>query len=185
MYTAGGNQNPSNTTRHLTEGQLTPTRLHASVCFEAGEQEEVGPTALQAEGGRCASGGVRSAPSLTGPARLSVASKLSRVRALRSDHLSFPSALLAGRAMFRFFPPKLLGPSPSFSRLSGSPTSVIHPSGISLPTLCPTRRRHGRSACLLPCHLLSPSLMILSLAKLSRPGQPLPPTTSHIQHRLR
>ena len=79
------------------------------MCFEAGEQEEVGPTALQAEGGRCASGGVRSAPSLTGPARLSVASKLSRVRALRSDHLSFPSALLAGRAMFRFFPPQAAG----------------------------------------------------------------------------
>ena len=28
---------------------------------------------------------------------------------MRSDHLSFPSALLAGRAMFRFFPPQAAG----------------------------------------------------------------------------
>lgn len=89
--------------RHLKVGQLTPTRLLASGCFEAGEQKEVGSTALQAAGGRCASGGVRSAPLLTDPARLSVASKLPPVSG-RSDHPSFPSALLAGRAMFRVFP---------------------------------------------------------------------------------
>lgn len=61
----------------------------------------MGSVALQAAGGRCASGGARSGPSLTDPARLSVASKLPPVSAVRSDHLSFPSALLAGRARFR------------------------------------------------------------------------------------
>lgn len=98
--TAGGNQNAPTTTRHLVVGQLTPTRLLASGCFEA---RDVGSTAFQAAGGRCATSCVRSAPSLAAPARLSVASKLPPMSVGRSDHPSFPSALLAGWAMFRFF----------------------------------------------------------------------------------
>lgn len=145
----------------------------------------MGSTALQAAGGRCASGGVRSAPLLTDPARLSVASKLPPVSG-RSDHLSFPSALLAGRAMFRFF----------LGQTAGSVTELFQTLRQSDVGHSPQRhftsysQSHPKKArpFRLPSALPSPPFAFSGdflLAKLFRPEEPLSPTPCHIQHHTR
>lgn len=146
----------------------------------------MGSTALQAAGGRCVSGGVRSAPSLTDPARLSVASKLPPVSVGRSDHLSFPSALLAGRAMFSLF---------FLRRAAGSVTELFQT--LRQSDVGHSPQRHFTSYSLshpkkarpfrLPSALPSPSPIPgnFLLAKLFRPAQPLSPSKCHIQHYTR